>query len=196
MASVRGRVVDQLFLPQSAQMSRMTSAHSHTTGFGDSMMNPGAELLSVVENTAAKLAAISEDTSQKARVEGEWSVKQVLGHLIDSAANNHHRFVRAQLGDNLVFDGYKQEDWIRVQRYDEVAWMDLVNLWRAYNLHLAHVIEHIPDEVLTRQRSAHSLDKIAFHPVPADQSTTLLYLIQDYLDHMRDHLRQLFAAAS
>lgn len=160
------------------------------------MMNPGAELLLVVENTAAKLAAISEDTSQKARVEGEWSVKQVLGHLIDSAANNHHRFVRAQLGDNLVFDGYKQEDWIRVQRYDEVAWMDLVNLWRAYNLHLAHVIEHIPDEVLTRQRSAHSLDKIAFHPVPADQSTTLLYLIQDYLDHMRDHLRQLFAAAS
>lgn len=158
--------------------------------------NPGAELRLVVEHTASELAAISEETSQKVRVEGEWSAKQVLGHLIDSAANNHHRFVRAQLGDDLVFDGYKQEDWIRIQRYDEAAWTDLIGLWRAYNLHLSHVIKHIPDEVLTRQHIAHSLDKITWRPVPADEPTTLLYLVEDYLAHLREHLRQLFAAAS
>lgn len=157
--------------------------------------NPGAELRMVVENTASRLAAISDEASQNARVDGEWSARLVLGHLIDSAVNNHQRFVRAQFSDDLVFEGYQQEDWIRVQRYDEAAWMDLINLWRVYNLHLAHVIERIPDEVLTRQRSAHSLDKIAWRTVPADQPTTLLYLIKDYLAHMREHLRQLFAAA-
>ncbi len=158
--------------------------------------NPGAELRLVVENTAARLATISDETSQKVRAEGEWSARLVLGHLIDSAVNNHQRFVRAQFSDDLMFDGYDQEGWIRVQRYDEVAWMDLINLWRAYNLHLAHVIEHIPDDVLTRQRASHSLDKIAWRPVPADQPTTLLYLVKDYLAHLREHLRQLFAAAS
>ena len=158
--------------------------------------NPGTELRLVVENTASRLATISDETSQKVRVEGEWSAKQVLGHLIDSAVNNHQRFVRAQFSDDLVFDGYQQEEWIRVQRYDEAAWADLINLWRAYNLHLAHVIEHIPDDALTRQRAAHSLDTIAWRPGPADQPATLLYLVKDYLAHLREHLRQLFAAAS
>lgn len=158
--------------------------------------NLGTELRLVVENTASRLATISEETSQRVRVDGEWSAKLVLGHLIDSAVNNHQRFVRAQFSDDLVFEGYDQEEWIRVQRYDEAAWTDLIDLWRVFNLHLAHVIEHIPDEALTRQRAPHSLDRIAWRTVPADQPTTLHYLVKDYMAHMREHLRQLFAAAS
>src|SRR5215831_2492954 len=71
---------------------------------------------------------------------GKWSPKQILGHLIDSAANNHLRFVRAQLANDFTFPGYEQERWVDVQRYDSSSWTDLVQLWSYYNLHLLHLM--------------------------------------------------------
>lgn len=159
------------------------------------MGNIGSELRLVVESTAVRLGSISEEASQTSRVDGQWSAKQVLGHLIDSAAHNHQRFVRAQFTQDLVFAGYDQEQWIRIQRYDDSEWSALIAFWRSYNLHLAHVIEGIPDDVLTQPRMPHTLDKIAWRPMPADEPATLLYLIQDYMAHLREHLRQLFAVA-
>ncbi|MCB0841112.1 MAG: DinB family protein, partial [Bacteroidetes bacterium] len=68
---------------------------------------------------------------------GKWSSKEILGHLIDSAANNHRRFVQAAYQDDFVFDGYDQDKWVAVQRYNEVPWIFLLDLWKSYNLHLA-----------------------------------------------------------
>jgi hypothetical protein len=153
-----------------------------------------SELQRLVDSAAEKLRAMPEDQTAIA-LDGQWSARQILGHLIDSAANNHQRFVRAQFTDDLVFQGYAQEDWIRVQHYDDEPWPALVDLWRAYNLHLAHVIAHIPDDVLARPRHLHTLDKIAWQLVPADQPATLEYLVRDYLGHLQDHLQQIFTAA-
>ena len=129
-----------------------------------------------------------------ASLDGQWSAKQILGHLIDSAANNHQRFVRAQFTTDLVFQGYAQENWIRVQHFADEPWLAMIDFWQLYNLHLAHVIAHIPDDVLTRPRHPHTLDKIAWQVIPADQSATLEYLIRDYISHLQDHLKQLSAA--
>ena len=76
--------------------------------------NLARDLGSVVGSAAEQLHAISESQSQVSPVEGQWSAKQVLGHLIDSAANNHQRFVRAQFTADLVFPGYDQEQWVKV----------------------------------------------------------------------------------
>ena len=73
--------------------------------------------------------------------------------------------------------------------------MALVNLWQAYNLHLAHVIAQIPEAALTQQRHPHTLDKIAWQTVRADEPATLEYLIRDYLGHLQEHLSQLLEAA-
>ena len=127
-------------------------------------------------------------------VEGGWSAQQILGHLIDSAANNHQRFVRAQFTDHLDFPGYEQEQWVLAQHYDAEPWPRLLALWLAYNRHLAHVVAGIAPEALSRPRARHSLDRIAWRTVPASQPATLEYLIRDYLGHLRDHLRQLYAA--
>ena len=153
------------------------------------------ELRHIIESAAARLQAIPESRSQASQIDGQWSAKQILGHLIDSAANNHPRFVRAQFTDDLVFPGYDQEQWIRVQHYDEESWNALIDLWRGYNLHLAHVISRIPESTLTQVRAAHTLDKIAWQPVSAAESTTLEYLIRDYIGHLQAHLEQLFSAA-
>lgn len=154
-----------------------------------------SDLSSIVESAAQRLAAISDSPGRASHTEGQWSAKQVLGHLIDSAVNNHQRFVRAQFTEDLVFPGYEQEQWIKVQHYEQEPWPALVQLWRLYNLHLANVVAYIPETALSRRRHPHTLDKIAWQTVSADEPTTLEYLIRDYIGHLQEHLGQLFAAA-
>ncbi|MDT7540518.1 MAG: hypothetical protein QOE33_422 [Acidobacteriota bacterium] len=152
-----------------------------------------ADFRRTVETYAPRLLEMDDAQAAHRRDGGEsWSAKEIVGHLIDSAANNHRRFVLAQLKDDLVFDGYAQEDWVRVQKYDAAPWSQLVELWRAYNLHLAHVMSSAPDETLHRERTAHSLDRIAWQLVDAEQTTTLAYLMRDYVGHLKHHLAQIF----
>ena len=127
-------------------------------------------------------------------VAGGWSASQILGHLIDSAANNHQRFVRAQFSDDLDYPGYEQEQWVRAQHYETEPWGRLLALWLAYNRHLAHVVAGIAPETLSRPRARHSLDRIAWRRVPAEQPATLEYLIRDYLGHLQEHVGQVVTA--
>lgn len=110
-----------------------------------------------------------------------WSAREVLGHLIDSACNNHRRFIVAQSGDSGRFDGYDQNAWVSRQRYQEVAWRDLIALWTAYNRHLAHVIGCTP---------AAALGHAALSP-DGSHTQTLGFVMEDYVRHLRHHVNQL-----
>lgn len=144
-----------------------------------------------IRTATTRLQQISDEDSAKS-AGAEWSPKQILGHLIDSAANNHQRFVRGQFTDHLDFSGYEQEEWVSVQKYNDESWPAVIELWRAYNTHLLHVVAVIPQHILTQQRDQHSLDKIAFNTVERSAPTTLEYLIRDYLDHLKHHLEQIW----
>jgi len=149
-----------------------------------------------VVNATARLREISAEESARKSSPDKWSIKEVLGHLIDSAANNHQRFVRAQFTDDLVFPGYEQEKWVNAQRYIDEPWNEMVQLWNSYNLHLLHVIAAIPEATLLRARIRHNLDQIALHPVDKNDPTTLDYFVRDYLVHMKHHLDQIFTMQS
>ena len=146
-----------------------------------------------IVSSTARLREIPEEQSRRQSSPDDWSPIEILGHLIDSAANNHQRFVRAQFTDDLVFSGYEQNQWVSSQKYREESWADVIQLWSAYNLHLVHTASVIPENVLTRPRSPHTLDQIAFNLVDKSQPATLEYLIRDYVDHLRHHLDQIFA---
>jgi hypothetical protein len=148
-----------------------------------------------IDVASKQLLQISEAQSEEPRAEDHWSAKQIIGHLIDSAANNHARFVLAQLKDDLLFPGYEQDGWVRVQQYQRAPWPQLVDLWRAYNLHLAHVMSWVPQEKLTTQYTQHSLQTIAFETVSAKEPVTLEYLMKDYVVHLKHHLSQIFSGA-
>jgi hypothetical protein len=151
------------------------------------------DLKQTVESAAQQLLQISEAESEVRPAPDQWSAKEILGHLIDSAANNHRRFVQAQLKDDLVFAGYAQESWVVVQQYQRASWAGLISLWRAYNMHLAHVVSSIPEDALKQRRRQHTLDRIAWQTVSEDTPVSLEYLIRDYYAHLQMHLEQLFS---
>jgi len=148
-----------------------------------------------IESTAPRLLQISEAQSEQPRAEDHWSAKQIIGHLIDSAANNHARFVLGQLKDDLVFPGYDQNGWVKTNHYQEAPWPQLVELWRAYNLHLHHVMTHADKSKLNTPCTLHTLQEIAFKTVPQSEPGTLEYLMKDYVDHLKHHLDQILTRA-
>jgi hypothetical protein len=141
------------------------------------------QLRGLVEAAEPGLRKIPESESMRTALPGGWSRKQVLGHLIDSASNNHQRFVRAVLQPSLDFPGYDQEGNIHVQAVQEADWVLLVSLWAAYNRYLAHLIAHLPASQLDTPCRIGSAEPV-----------TLGFMVSDYLAHMHHHLRQIGVA--
>ena len=92
-----------------------------------------------------RLRDLADDGTTRRPAPGKWSPREIIGHLIDSASNNHQRFVRASFQDDLVFAGYDQDRWVAMQRYQEARWEDLLTLWASFNRHLARVMASDPD---------------------------------------------------
>ncbi len=107
----------------------------------------------------------------------KWSRKEELGHLIDSASNNHLRFVRAALEPQYSGPGYDQDAGVRLHGYQDLPWTDLLELWRRYNLLLSELIARIPAAKL-----------ITPCTVGGNAPMTLAFLIEDYVLHLRHHV--------
>ena len=137
-------------------------------------------LLRTIEEAVTWLKSIDPERTTFKPSEATWSAKEVLGHLIDSAVNNHQRFVRAQQVDELTFPGYEQTFWVSSQHYQERPWLELVELWHLYNRHLAHVIRHVP---------ANQWDTPC--TIGTSETVTLGFIVEDYLPHLQHHLSQI-----
>lgn len=151
------------------------------------------DLEATVRGTAKRLARVADADAARRPAPGKWCAKEIIGHLIDSASNNHQRFVRARWQEDLVFAGYEQDAWVEAQRYREAPWPELLHLWEDFNLHLARVMKATPDAVRLRSHTRHNLDQLAWKPTAAEQPATLDYFMRDYVDHLKHHLRQIEA---
>lgn len=109
-----------------------------------------------------------------------WSISEVIGHLIDSACNNHQRFVRAQSCSEFEFPKYEQNDWVLAANYRACDWESLVQLWYHYNRQLAVLIRNIPHFSLETSCT-----------ITPYEACTLRFLVTDYLDHLKHHISKL-----
>ena len=126
------------------------------------------------------LLAVPEDVATLPWREGGWTRRQVLGHMIDSAANNHQRFVRASLDGSYVGPFYAQEGWVAAHGYDEMSWAALLRWWETYHEILKTVVDRIPEEKLEAECR-----------VGDNEPVSLRFLIEDYIAHQQHHLRQI-----
>lgn len=133
----------------------------------------------VNEASAAMVRMKSDEVSLRRRPDG-WSKKEILGHLIDSAANNHQRFVRASYHAAASFPTYDQNAWVRIQQYQASEWVGLVTLWSAFNRHLSDVIDRIPEEAKSSPCNVGKAEPV-----------TLGFVVTDYLRHLQHHVSQI-----
>ncbi len=137
-----------------------------------------------IDEVPAKFLRFPEGELNRKPAPNKWSKKEILGHLIDSAANNHQRFIRSQYEkEPFTIFPYEQDHWVSIQKYNEVDSKYLVELWRLYNQHIHWIIFNFPEEKLAVKCS--SVDDL-------ETAENVFLLIKDYVDHMDQHLEQIF----
>lgn len=140
-----------------------------------------AALHAAVDEALKLFAGVDERRTATRPTPDAWCAREVLGHLIDSACNNHRRFIVGQTCELARFDGYDQNAWVSAQHYHEVPWRDLVAMWTAYNRLLAHVIAVTPAPALACSAIAPD----------GTSEITLAFVMEDYVQHLRHHVHQL-----
>lgn len=138
-----------------------------------------ARLRHLVATIPARLAAIPPHIFNTRPANGKWSPKEIIGHLADSAANNHQRFIRGQYEETPVIF-YDQDKWTALNHYNELDADHVIDLWTTYNKHLAEVASRIPPESLQRTCKDGK-----------GNVNTLEWLIDDYVIHQEHHLKQI-----
>lgn len=134
-------------------------------------------LTQTIEREVPNLRRLNDERASIARAPGKWSPKEELGHLIDSAANNHIRFVRGALEPEVRGPGYSQNDWVRLHGYRDMPWAKVLDLWCQYNAFLANLVANIPEERLVTPCFIASRSPV-----------TLAFVIEDYILHMQHHI--------
>ena len=152
---------------------------------------PSSLLTEILQSSIPKLADISEQLASEKPDADKWSKKEILGHLIDSAINNHRRFKTFLHQEHLVFDGYNQDNEVVMNDYQHRPFTDINNLWSGMNQQIIQVIKTIPHERLTKKYPQHNYHKIGFKRIPEKEQSTIQYLILDYIGHLEHHLSQI-----
>ena len=155
------------------------------------MNNLENDLIQTTKIFSEKFLEISDETAEIKKSADKWSRKEILGHLIDSAIVNYSRFMNAVSKDDLVFKTYPQDYWVELQNYNTRNWIELINLWKSLNLHSAELIKSIPQEKKSRLTNTHNFDKICFNLIEKNQESSLDYLINDYVEHLKHHIEQI-----
>jgi len=105
-----------------------------------------------------------------------WTLQEMVGHLIDSASNNHQRFIRLQLSVCLVLPAYDAEEWKKVSKAGTMDYRFLTDFWKRYNEFLLLLIERLDPSSLANVWETDKGD------------ITLESLVGDYFGHIRWHL--------
>jgi hypothetical protein len=134
-----------------------------------------------VEAFYLKHKGLTDKVASKRPQPDEWTLKEIIGHLVNSCSNNHQRFVGLQFVDEMVFPEYQKYhlEWMNAENFNELKIADLLLLWRQYNVLIGHLIENIP---------ADKLDN--YLTMPDGTENSLRKLLKDYVSHMKNHLDQ------
>jgi len=143
------------------------------------------EITALIREWEPKLSSLSDETISQRKNSQYRTIKQIIGHLVDSASNNTHRIVHLQYQTSpLTFPNYatygNNDRWIAIQDYQNEDWTNLVQLWKYSHLHICHVIDNI------------NLDSINNEWISGpDEKITLESMIAGFPVHIKLHLAEI-----
>jgi DinB family protein len=156
------------------------SSHSDPGGYVGAAPRGLSTLRRILEEAAPRLRAIPSDVAGQRPAPGKWSRREELGHLVDSASNNHQRLVRTQLEDRPAMPGYGADAWVALHDYQAREWPEIIDLWLRLNEQLLSAGRAAPEGAWSRMLTVGGGDPM-----------TLAFLIDDYVRHMTHHLRHI-----
>ena len=143
-------------------------------------------LSDLIREWEPKLLSLENDVIASRRNSQNRTIKQIVGHMIDSASNNTHRIVHLQYRENpLVFPNYatngNNDRWIAIQNYQDEKWTDLIQIWKSVHIHIIHVIKNVnPDKLDHEWISGSEYGHVS-----------LRVMIVDFLRHFELHLSEI-----
>lgn len=142
-------------------------------------------LLLLIDDWEPKLLVLSDKVITTRPNSNSWTIKEIVGHLIDSASNNTHRIIHLQYQPSpLIFPDYagngNNDRWVAIQDYQTENWNNLVQLWKYVNRHFVHVIRHVNPDKLDNEWITASGNKISLES-----------MIVDYFRHVELHLKEI-----
>jgi hypothetical protein len=143
------------------------------------------ELLTLIKEWEKKLLALPVNVITERRNSQNRTIKQITGHMVDSASNNTHRIVHLQYQQSpLIFPDYanlgNNDRWIAIQNYQDEDWNNLVQLWEYTNIHIVHVIQNINTE---------KLDNVWISAL--NEKISLKAMVVDFPRHFKLHLNEI-----
>ncbi len=144
------------------------------------MNNIVKELDEIIEIFKSDYSELDESTSSIRISEDKWTLKEIIGHLIDSASNNHQRFVRFQLSKVLEFPDYKNKQWLEIQKHQNMKFSELLLLFYYYNKLITNIILNVDKKNLNNKWNVYWDENSTF--------ITFEQLIVHYVDHIKSHL--------
>ncbi|MEZ4771909.1 MAG: DinB family protein [Bacteroidia bacterium] len=157
------------------------------------MANYIAEYDALIETAGEMMGFIPDSISAKKPAPGKWSPREIVGHLIDSATHNHHRIIIVLCGNGQLCElsGYNQDEWVRVNAYQNTQWRALIQFWKSYNQHLCRLIKSLPEETRQKQNIRLLYPLMDSQTLPEGGLISLDCLMEDYVIHLKHHLRQI-----
>lgn len=144
------------------------------------MNNISKELEELIEIYKNDFSGLDEEITSLRISQDKWTLKEIIGHLIDSASNNHQRFIRFQLSQVLEFPDYKNSEWLRIENHNNMKFIELLLLFYYYNKLIINIILNIDEKCLENKWN-----------VNWDENSTFITfgnLLTHYVEHMRSHL--------
>lgn len=144
-----------------------------------------SETLCLIEEWEQRLLSLTGETIEELRNSQNRTIKQIIGHLIDSTTNNTHRAVHLQYQQSpFSFPNYatfgNNDRWIAIQSYNSEDWLNMIQLWKYSLLHFCHVINNVNNEKLENEWIS-----------GPDKHISLRTMIVDFPKHLKLHLMEI-----
>lgn len=144
------------------------------------MNNIAKEIGETIEIFRNDFSELDERITSLRISQDKWTLKEIIGHLIDSASNNHQRFIRLQLSEVLEFPDYGGSEWLRIQKHQNMKFSELLSLFYYYNKLLINIILNMDEKCLENKWNINWDENSTF--------ITFEKLLNHYVNHMKSHL--------